>query len=65
MAASDKARNKVDRVRGRAKEAAGRVLRDPTLERQGRFDQRVSHLKDAVEKIKGAFRSRSGWRPPR
>jgi uncharacterized protein YjbJ (UPF0337 family) len=32
MSGSDKARNKVQRVKGRAKEAIGRAIRDPALE---------------------------------
>jgi uncharacterized protein YjbJ (UPF0337 family) len=65
MTGADKARNKVDRVKGRAKEAAGRAFGDPALERQGRAEQRRSHLKDAAEKVKDAFRPRTGRQRPR
>ena len=58
MTAEDKAQNKAQRVKGKAKEAIGRALNDPELEMQGRGDQRASHLKDAGEKIKDAFRPR-------
>ena len=58
MSGSDKARNKVQRVKGAVKEAVGRATRDVALERQGRQDQRGSHLKDAGEKVKDAFRPR-------
>ena len=43
---------------GAVKEVVGRATGDVALERQGRRDQRESHLKDAGEKIKGAFRPR-------
>jgi uncharacterized protein YjbJ (UPF0337 family) len=40
----------------------GRATGDVTLERQGRQDQRESHLKDAGEKVKDAFRPRGARR---
>jgi hypothetical protein len=40
----------------------GRGL-DVALERQGRQDQRASHLKDAGEKVKDAFRPRDSRAP--
>jgi uncharacterized protein YjbJ (UPF0337 family) len=58
MSGSDKARNKVQRLKGTVKEVVGRATGDAVLERQGRQDQRESHLKDAGEKIKDAFRPR-------
>ena len=58
MGGSDKARNKAQRLKGAAKEMVGRATGDPVLERQGRREQRGSHLKDAAEKIKDAFRPR-------
>jgi uncharacterized protein YjbJ (UPF0337 family) len=36
----------------------GRATNDPKLEAQGRADERASHLKDASEKVKDAFRPR-------
>jgi uncharacterized protein YjbJ (UPF0337 family) len=62
MGGSDKARNKAQRLKGAAKEMVGRVTGDPALERQGRRELRGSHLKDAGEKLKDAFRPR-GTRP--
>jgi len=56
MSGSDKARNKVQRLKGAVKEVVGRATGDVPLERQGRQDQRESHLKDAGEKVKDAFR---------
>jgi uncharacterized protein YjbJ (UPF0337 family) len=58
MSGSDKARNKVQRLKGAVKEVIGRATGDVALERQGRQDQRESHLKDAGEKVKDAFRPR-------
>ena len=49
MSGADKARNKLDQVRGKIKAAMGRATNDPKLEAQGRADERVSHLKDAGE----------------
>ena len=56
MSGADKASNRVQRVRGKAKEAIGRAIGDRGLESQGGRDQRGSHLKDAGEKVKDAFR---------
>jgi uncharacterized protein YjbJ (UPF0337 family) len=58
MSGSDKARNKAQRLKGAVKEVVGRAIGDVALERQGRQDQRESHLKDAGEKVKDAFRPR-------
>ena len=58
MSGADKARNKIEQLRGKAKAALGRATNDPELEAQGRADQRRSHLKDAGEKVKDAFRPR-------
>jgi uncharacterized protein YjbJ (UPF0337 family) len=58
MSGADKARNKWDQVRGKAKAAIGRATNDPELEAQGRFDQRAAHLRDAAEKVKDAVRPR-------
>lgn len=56
MGGSDKAKNKIDRLSGKGKEILGRVTGDRALEDEGRGDQSLSHLKDAGEKIKDAFR---------
>lgn len=58
MSVSDKARNKAQRMKGAAKEMIGRATGDAPLERQGSRERRGSHLKDAGEKIKDAFRPR-------
>jgi len=56
MGAEDKARNKVQNLGGKAKEAAGRLTGDRETEDRGRADQAKSNLKDAGEKIKDAFK---------
>lgn len=58
MSAGNKARNKALRVKGATKEAAGRVMNDREMQARGKADQRRSHLKDAGEKVKDAFRIR-------
>jgi uncharacterized protein YjbJ (UPF0337 family) len=58
MTANDKARNKLQRVRGKAKETIGRITGDRNLENQGTGDRFSSNLKDAGEKVKDAFRGR-------
>lgn len=45
-----------DDVRGKAKEAAGKVTDDESLERQGKTDQVKADLKDAAESVKDAFK---------
>ena len=63
MSGADKARNKLEQVRGKVKAAMGRVTNDPGLEGQGRADERAAHLKDAGEKLKDAFRPRHRRQP--
>ena len=63
MSAADKARNKVRQVTGKLKAATGRATNDPTLEAEGRADERAGHLRDAGEKVKDAFRPRRPRRP--
>jgi uncharacterized protein YjbJ (UPF0337 family) len=58
MSGADKARNKLQQVRGKVKAATGRAINDPGLEARGRADQRTAHLKDAGEKVIDAFRPR-------
>lgn len=52
----DKAANKAQDVKGKAKEAAGRVSGDRSTKRAGRRDQVKSDLKDATEKVKDTTR---------
>ena len=56
MGAADKARNKIDDVGGKAKEAVGKVADDKSTENEGKIDQAKSSLKDAGEKVKDAFK---------
>ena len=56
MGAQDKARNKVQDLGGKAKEAAGRVTGHRDTEDRGRADQAKSNVKDAGEKVKDAFK---------
>jgi uncharacterized protein YjbJ (UPF0337 family) len=56
MGLEDKAQNKVEEMRGQAKEAAGRATDDEELEAQGRGDQAKSDIKQAGEKVKDAFK---------
>lgn len=56
MGTDDKTRNKVEEVRGRAKEEIGRATDDEPLERQGQNDQSKANLKQAGEKVKDAFK---------
>jgi len=56
MAGADKARNKTQKLKGKAKEVIGRATRDRSLEMQGKDDQRGADLKDAGEKVKDALR---------
>ena len=56
MGKEDKARNKVEEVRGQAKEKVGNATGDPALARQGQREQSKGNLKQAGEKVKDAFR---------
>jgi uncharacterized protein YjbJ (UPF0337 family) len=56
MSATDKMKNAIEDVEGKAKEALGRVSGDRSTENEGRKDQAKSDLKDAGEKVKDAFR---------
>ncbi|MEV0354697.1 CsbD family protein [Nocardia sp. NPDC050697] len=56
MSATDKAKNKVEDLAGKAKEAAGKVTGDRSTEHEGKADQTKSDLKGAGEKVKDAFR---------
>ena len=55
MSAVDKAKNAIEDVEGKAKEALGRLSGDRSTENEGRKDQAKSDLKDAGEKVKDAF----------
>lgn len=57
MGADDKIDNKVEEVGGKAKEHIGRATDDEQLEAEGKADQSGSHVKQAVEHVKDAFKS--------
>jgi uncharacterized protein YjbJ (UPF0337 family) len=56
MSGTDKAKNKIEDVGGKAKEAVGRVTGDRSTENEGKGDQVKANLKDAGEKVKDAFK---------
>ena len=56
MSFEDKAKNKIDEIGGKAKEAIGKATGDESTENEGKLDQMKSNLKDAGEKIKDAFK---------
>jgi uncharacterized protein YjbJ (UPF0337 family) len=56
VSATDKAKNKVDDLGGKAKEAVGNITGDARTRDEGRADQAKSSLKDAGEKVKDAFK---------
>jgi len=56
MGKQDKSKNKVEEIRGEAKEKIGAATDDPALERQGERDQSKANLKQAGEKVKDSLR---------
>lgn len=56
MSLADKAKNKVEELKGRSKEATGRATGDNTLKADGKADQAKAKLKQTGEKIKDAFK---------
>ena len=57
MGADDKTNNKVEDIRGQAKEKVGEATGDDALRRQGERDQSKADLKQAGEKVKDAFKN--------
>jgi uncharacterized protein YjbJ (UPF0337 family) len=62
MSATNKLRNKLQRVSGRAKESLGRATGDRNLESRGAADQFKADVKDIAEKAKDIIRGRHGRR---
>ncbi len=56
MSNEDRASNKAEDLKGKAKEAVGKVTDDDELEGQGKRDQAKSRVKDAAEDVKDAAR---------
>lgn len=56
MGMDDKAGNKAEELKGKAKEGVGKASDDRDLEAEGKADQTSSDLKQAGEKVKDAFK---------
>jgi uncharacterized protein YjbJ (UPF0337 family) len=56
MSGVDKAKNAIEDLEGKAKEAVGKVSGDRSTEAEGKTDQAKSDLKGAGEKVKDAFK---------
>ena len=52
MSATDKAKNKAQELKGKAKEAAGKTVGNERLEAEGVADQAAANTKQAGEKVK-------------
>jgi uncharacterized protein YjbJ (UPF0337 family) len=55
MGNEEKAGNKLDELKGKAKEAEGKATGDEAREAQGKGEQTKANLKQAGEKVKDAF----------
>jgi uncharacterized protein YjbJ (UPF0337 family) len=55
MSVTDKVKNKVEEVGGKAKEEVGKHTNDKELEAEGKTDQTKGNLKQAGEKVKDAL----------
>jgi uncharacterized protein YjbJ (UPF0337 family) len=56
MSALDKAKNALEDVTGKAKEALGKATGNHSTEAEGKTDQAKADLKDAGESVKDAFK---------
>jgi uncharacterized protein YjbJ (UPF0337 family) len=56
MSATDKIKNTIDDVTGKAKEALGNATGDDSTKNEGKGDQAKADLKGAGEKVKDAFK---------
>lgn len=56
MSGTDKAKNKMQGLKGKAKEAAGKATDNEKLEAEGKADQTKAAGKDAGEKVKDVFK---------
>lgn len=54
MGTEDKASNKLQDVKGKVKETAGKATGNEDLERKGKTDQAKASVKDVGEKVKDA-----------
>ncbi|MQY07690.1 CsbD family protein [Actinomadura macrotermitis] len=56
MSAEDKAANTGDKIKGKAKEVAGKVTGNERLEAEGKAEQVKGDAKQAGEKVKDTFK---------
>jgi len=56
MGTTDKAKNKLEDLEGKAKQTMGKATGDRDVEQRGRGKQAKSDLKGAGEKVKDAFK---------
>ena len=56
MSGMDKAKNKIEELGGKGKEAAGEATDDRDLQAEGKADQASGNLKQAGEKVKDVFK---------
>ena len=56
MGTDDKIDAKADQLTGKVKEGVGAATDDEALKAEGQADQTKGHLKEAVEKVKDAFK---------
>ena len=56
MSGIDKAKNKVEEMSGKGKEAVGNATGDRDLQAEGQADQASGNLKQAGEKVKDVFK---------
>ena len=56
MATTDKARNTAQQAKGKLKETVGKVSGNKKLRAEGKADQVKGNVKQAVEKLKDAFK---------
>ena len=56
MSTEDKLKNEAEKVKGAAKEAAGKITGNESLEREGELDRTKGDLKQSGENIKDAFK---------
>jgi uncharacterized protein YjbJ (UPF0337 family) len=54
VSATDKAKNKAQAAKGKAKETIGRAVGNERLEAEGKADQVAADVKQAGEKVKDA-----------
>lgn len=56
MGIADKASNKAEELKGKAKEVVGDVTNDDSLKAEGKAEQSKSDVKQAGENVKDAFK---------